>query len=133
MRTPYKTFDDSITINGSPINVEISIFVGEDDLDPEGTFDCGDEVENEEYLARFKSGELFMAVIGVEATALDETGTDYLGGCHIHANSRYSNNQLSADVAYFVEAYTMVENAKTELKDLIIRKANQLARFATEA
>lgn len=124
----FKTLARTIEINGQVIDVQVTIKTGEDDLEPEGDFDFGDTEENAAYLKRFRSGELFIGIVLVEARALGEIGFDSLGGCHWHT----ARSKFETDVQETIDAHDLVESALAELKSNIINKANQLKRYASE-
>ena len=88
----WNKLNDSYTIDKIVDGVNVTLTVTEywaydNDCPIEGSFDFGDEVENDEYLTRFKTGELVNLQIKVKATALGCSGTDYLGGCHVTADN----------------------------------------------
>ncbi len=125
----FTKFEKVIKINGINVDVEIEIRVEEDDITPDGDFDFGDAEENAAYLRRFKSGELFIAVISVNARALGERGNDCLGGCHIHSNNLFDSTLFESDVNSTIREHTMVSNAVEDLKTSIVNKAKLLKGF----
>ena len=128
----FKQFEQEIDLNGKPVTVKVEIKVGEDDIDPAGDFDFGDEQENAAYLARFTSGELFAAVIVVHVCGLGIEGSDYLGACHIHSNNYFNPAPFEKDVLETVETYGMVANATEEWRQAVIDQANKLVVYATK-
>lgn len=125
----FSEFTITRQLNGRDIEINITITVECDDIDPAGDFDFGNEKDNTEYLQRFHSGELFIGVIGVKATALGETGTDYLGGCHLHSNNYFDSKPFTSDVSSIVTEYNMVDNAIIELLQAIQNKSEMLTPF----
>lgn len=118
-------------INGMPVTFEVEIAVAEDyGADPEGDFDFGDAQENAEYLARFESGELFMGLIQVTATALGVQGTDLMCSCHLPAVRGDGGKELAAEVIAMADDHDMVNIAIEECIQLIQDTAERLKGFA---
>lgn len=85
----------------------------------QGSYDFGDKKANDEYLERFKNGELLNVTIKVTANALGEHGSDYLGGCHVKAST------LESDMLQTAIQHDMKNQACIELK------ANILSAYKT--
>lgn len=128
----FKKLEKTLMINGNKVKAQVTITVEEDDIDPAGDFDFGNEKENAEYLARFRSGELFVAVITVRATALGQEGTDCLGGCHIHSNNMFNSKPFDSDVESMIKDQCMIERATEELAKHIVDAANLLAPYRSK-
>lgn len=108
----FKRFERTIQdTNGVKLSVLVIVEVDEDDIPPEGDFDFGNEEENDAYLNRFKSGELFRANILVKAIALGFEGFDSLGACHIHSNNMFNSKPFDQDVEDILREYGMIDNA----------------------
>ena len=119
-----------LEIKGKKIAAIIAIDVSEDtDINPEDNYDFGNEKENEAYLARFKSGDLFMGQIRVIAYALGIKGVDYLGGCHLKSNNAYDSNPFNESVNETLLSYSMIENALSDLEKNILNQASLLKDF----
>ncbi len=71
------------TLAGRTLTVTLVTSFTEDDSEIAGSFDFGDEAENEAYLARFESSEVVNVLVRVEASWHDSKRSDYLGGCHL--------------------------------------------------
>lgn len=127
----FKKLSRTIIVNGNEVQVDVTVKVEEDDIDPAGDFDFGDVAENKKYLERFRLGELFIGVITVEAKAHGESGSDVLGGCHLVANNYFDSKPFNKSVEEILESHDMVENALTELSNTLIFRANDLKMFAT--
>lgn len=119
-----------LKINDIEIEVLVSIFVSEDDLSPNGDFDFGDETENRKYLARFESGELFMGLIHVQATAMGLKGHSYLGACHLRSNNFFDPGPFTQDVESTVREHDMISEALGDLERTIIETGNRFSRFS---
>ena len=116
----FKTETKEMTILGVKETVKIEYSEDYDDIDVADTFDFGDEKENADYLARFKSGnDLVSLVIQVKITTEKGiTGRDVLGGCHVKAGSE-------SDIMQTITDNGMLDNAKDDLESSII---NGIAR-----
>lgn len=130
MQTQYTR---TLAINGIELEVKITIEVGEDDIHPSDDFDFGDLEENATYLDRFKTGELFIAVITVKAEALGLTGMDVLGGCHVHSNNMFNSDPYEQDIEELIRSHCMESEAIEDLKTIITKTANQLKPFANRS
>lgn len=126
----FKKTNRIVKINGHDVEVTLTVRVEEDFYRPEGDFDFGNAKANEEYLERFKRGELFMAFISVTATALGETGHDGLGACHIHSNNFFDSTKFNDDIEQVLKDYALESNAIKELINNIKSKAGILKKFA---
>lgn len=72
-------------------------------------FEYGSKEENDKEMARFDSGELLNVTLIVKASALGETGADYLGQCFVRAK------HLEADLIQLTIEHDMKNNACIEL------------------
>lgn len=113
-------FEQTIKINGKTITATIRICTFADDEDVKGSFDFGNEADNEAYLQRFYSGELTSVVIEVSASALNCEGRDLLGACHI------KQSRFTKDVMETIEHYGMIKTACAELKREILATAERM-------
>ena len=107
-----EVIETEIDVNGTAVPATITVSVTEDDTDPAGDFDFGDADENAEYLARFQSGELFMGLIKVSATALGEECIEYLGSCHLRSGDEEA-------VKTYAREYQMIDAVIKELTDTV--------------
>lgn len=126
----FKEFEEYVHVHGKLLTVNISITVEEDPyIDIRGDFDFGDPIENEKYLNRFKSGELFMGMITVTAFALGETGADHLGACHLISNNYFNSEPFDTSVNDTVNTYDMINNAIDDLLKNLDEKAATLQKY----
>lgn len=125
----FKTIKKKIKVRGQTLTALIDIYVEEDDINPADDYASGDADQDAKYLARFKSGELFCAVITVKAVALGETGYDSLGGCHIPCNNMFNSTPFQNEVEQVVKFHDMVSTALDDLRQQIETKADQLQPY----
>lgn len=128
----FKTYETTLEINGETTPVRIDVFVDEDEcVDPAGDFDFGDDAENQKYLERFQSGELFIGVIEVRATAIElgEFESDVLGACHLTSNNMFDSGPFTKDVENIIEEHGMVAQALECLKGVLKHKINLYKPF----
>jgi len=97
-------------IAGSEFEATVRAYWQWDDCPVEDTVDFETEKELEEYVGRFRRGDLLNAVLFVEATFLGQTGTDVLGACHVKDED---------DMLEIIKEHGMVDNAVTELIDVL--------------
>lgn len=103
-----------IKANGKLRHIETQIhFAYACETDPPD-FDYGSAIENQAELNRFKRGELLNLCLKVSASALGETGTDYLSQCFVLAQGF---EQALEEIAI---AHDMKNRARTELRDNIL-------------
>lgn len=85
-----------------------SVFWDYDDSPIDGSFDFEDEKQNQEYLDRFRRGEL--ANIFIKVSYWDKSrnisGDDCLGACHIASIQ---------DIQSVIDDHGMIDNAKAEM------------------
>lgn len=93
-----------------------------DDCQIDGSFDFGDQAENEKYLKRFRSGELLNLIVQVKVKALGESGIDILGGCHVKADN------FEADLHELAIEHDMKNNACADLKKAILSQYETLQK-----
>lgn len=113
----FKTDKTNLMIKGDDgklrhIPTVVQYAYTQDDCAPD--FDYGNELENRKEMKRFESGELSNLCIKVTASALGETGTDYLGQCFV--TSAKAESEL---LAVAIE-HDMKNNACLELKGNIL-------------
>lgn len=96
----YKGLNYVVKIEGSDIPVE-------------GSFDYGNEEENQKYLERFHNGELenLDILITIFSKSGHVEGFDSLGGCHVRAS------HIEEDIKSLIEDHGMIENAFQHLQD----------------
>lgn len=85
-----------------------------------GSFEFGNEKENEDYLKRFASGELLNVFVRVTTHFMNLEASDSLGGCHIVAA------KLEEEIKDIVRDYTLIDNATEELKGSLDRLSEVL-------
>jgi hypothetical protein len=129
----YKEFDGVTCINGHVVDVHYTVTVEEDDLDPSGDFDFGNVQENENYLKRFKNGELFIAIISVYVTMkdFDGGGDAVLGGNHIRSNNYFDSSGFNKDVEAILNEHGLIHEATKDLFRQVIDAANRLGKYLT--
>lgn len=95
-------------------DVQVNVYY--DDMSVEGSFDFGDEKENQDYLDRFNSGELISLVVEVVATDLSGhvRESDILGGVHVN-----TNRNIEEQIKETIKDHTMISNAKDSLRNTI--------------
>ncbi len=93
-----------------PVDVSYAFDYETDPVD----VDFGSERENQEYIKRFERGELVNVCLKVSASALGETGTDYLGACHEKAQG------MEAGMLETAIQHDMKNQACIELKGNIL-------------
>lgn len=113
MRTEIHREIRPIIVNDRSIDVTLVTSVSQDDIDPAGDFDFGDEKENEDYLARFECGELFVGVVWLHAYALGVTASDTLSGCHL------STGNTESEALSIVREYGMDGEVLREMYDQV--------------
>lgn len=128
----FKQFEQSVTVNSIPVLAKITVEVDEDDIDVGDDIAFGNASEEARYIARFKSGELFLGIITVRAQALGEEGIDSLGACHLFSNNMFNHEPFNNSVERVLEDHAMIEQALGELVRAIESAANRLAPFATK-
>ena len=119
-----KEFETTTVIHGITVPVLIRIEATDDDCSVDGSFDFGNEEENAAYMRRFETCELWNALIRVTAMAEGESGTDYLGGCHV------VSSRADAEIMKTANDHGMAKNATAELVKEIVEKAKRLQKYA---
>lgn len=99
----FATDTKDIVVDGKTFSIVVTIHT---DLDPEPSFDYGNEEENAMALADLESGKVVCMFIKVTATAFDLEGTDTLHGCFV---------SKAEDILDTVNDHTMIDNATNEL------------------
>ena len=104
---------ETLNLKHEGLNVLINAYYEMESI--EGDFDFGDESENADYLARFKSGELIAVciVVSIFDKSGNLEGTDSLGMCHINSSD------VLNEVQEIVKDNAMVETAFDDLKTVI--------------
>lgn len=112
MNTKYKINESkfAIKIGQEIFNATQVVSWTYDVLDIKDSFDFGDEKANEEYLERFRSGELISVVIYVKVFFDNFEGTDILGDCHVR------DKFLLTDIEETVKEHGMQQNARDDLR-----------------
>ena len=89
------------------------IKVENSDIPLEGSFDFGNEAENQKYMSRFESGELenIDIVVTIFSKSGQVEGFDSLGACHIRAS------HFEEDVQSTIKDHGMIENALEHLNE----------------
>jgi len=119
-----KRYDKEIEINGHSVLVGVFIAWAWETEPVEGSFCFGDEQENAEYLARFKSGELANVCLRVTAYAEGCEGVDHLGMCHI------STENFEDEILKAVTDQGMEGEAVAYLTIEILNQAKRLKKYA---
>lgn len=125
----FKAYKREVEMCEQLVEVEFTITVDEDDISIDDDID-GNPADATEYKARFERGELFIGVITVTAKALGVSGTDVLGGCHLHANNAFNSIPFNSDVEQTLSDHGMEQSALDELMTNIREFANKLRPFA---
>lgn len=127
MKSIFDQYESEIELNSKTIKVNITIHTIPECDDVDGSFDFGNETDNQEYLSKFESGELESVIISVKASALGISATDNLGQCHVRSS------KFSDDIRDLIKDYSMATNALTELKKNIKEQANRLSEYSDAA
>ena len=103
-----------IKCNGKLHHIKTHVhFAYDQDSDPPD-FDYGSEAENNAELERFNRGELLNLCIKVVASALGETGSEYLGQCFVPAKT------MARDLEQLAIEHDMKNRACIELREKIL-------------
>ncbi len=129
MNKPYKTLIRYTEINGIPLEVKVSIYVGEDHDTNPFDMDFDSEASKKSYVERFENGELFNAWINVIAEASGERGSDALCNVHLHRNNMFNSEPFEYDLNTIIEVHGMINEAIEDLRTTIINRANTLKQF----
>ncbi len=122
MRTkPHFELDTLIKVNGQDVMAKVQAYCDYDDLTLDDVI--GDAEDRAELERKINRGDLMIAIIWIEATALGCSGSDSLGGCYISSPQ---------DVDQTIADYSMIANACAELERNIIDQTNTLKPFATK-
>jgi hypothetical protein len=105
--TPHSTHSRTLTLNGKTHDVEINVYVDQDDLTLDDVI--GDAEDREELERKLEQGDMMIAVITVEANidGLSIEGMDSLGGCYV---------ENSSDVDELLRDHDMIEYALADLE-----------------
>jgi hypothetical protein len=128
----FNEFIKKVKVNGFDVPVKVQILVTEEDdgFDVDADIDFGDVKAEQEYIERFRKGELFRAVISVHAEAFGIEGFDVLGACHIHSNNLFNSEPFNKDVDDVITTHDMVNNAVNDCVNNLKKKAKELNSFA---
>ena len=107
-----------LMVNGVEIPVKIEITVEDDNDSPiEDHYDTSCDYWPATKAA-LESGEMFLAVIAVKASTLDDRyeGVASLGACELKPNSLFDSGSYNNSVEECIDVNGMIENALEELK-----------------
>lgn len=102
----FKKYKKEITINGHLVEIEVRITVDEEEYAEDFNLKVNSQVER---------GDIFAAVISVEAEALGIVGFDSLGQCLLKPNNMFNSKPFNDGVNSYLKDYEMEANAVQDL------------------